>query len=85
VRLKPLREWSFARLLLVCAGWIVLSVAAIALWIFVDIFWIPEIRSGGGGIGVVAVSFNINELVLAIPLLPPVALTVAWSIVRRRR
>jgi hypothetical protein len=83
--MQPLRTWPFARVVLVCAGWIVLSVLVIALWIFVEVFWIPDITSGGGGIGAVSVSFNINELVLAIPLLPPVALTVAWLLARRRR
>jgi hypothetical protein len=83
--MQPLRTWSFARVLLACAGWVVLSVAAIALWILVEVFWIPDIRSGGGGIGAVAVSFNVNELVLAIPVLPPVALNLAWLMVRRRR
>ena len=83
--MQPLRTWSFAQVLLVCAGWVVLSVAAIAFWIFVQVFWIPDIRSGGGGIGAVAVSFNINELVLAIPVLPPVALIPAWLLIHRRR
>ena len=37
--------------------------------------------SGSGGIGLV--SFGFNLLTLVIPLLPPVALIVAWLIARR--
>jgi hypothetical protein len=81
--MKPLREWALGRLLLVCAGWVVLSLALIAFWIFAQIAWTADIGSGGGGIG--AVSVGINELMLAIPMAPPIALTLAWLIARARR
>ena len=69
--------------MLVCAGWVVLGVALIALWIFLLASWTADIGSGGGGIG--AVSIEINELMLAIPVAPPIVLFLAWLIARVRR
>jgi hypothetical protein len=81
--MKPLREWPFVRVVLVCAGWIVLSLALIAFWIFVQIAWTANTGSGSAGIG--AVSFGISELLLAIPVGPPIVLLLAWLIARWRR
>jgi hypothetical protein len=81
--MKPLREWSFARAMLVGAGWVVLSLAVIALWIFLQITWSGGIGSGSAGIG--AVSIGISELLLLIPVVPPVVLFLAWLIARVRR
>jgi hypothetical protein len=81
--MTPLREWSFVRVMLVGAGWVAFSLALIVLWIFLQIAWTADIGSGGGGIG--AVSIGINELMLAIPVAPPILLLLAWLIVRARR
>jgi hypothetical protein len=81
--MKPLREWSLGRVLLVCAGWVVLSLALIAFWIFVQIAWTAHIGSGSGGID--AVSIGISELMLAIPVAPPIVLLLAWLFARARR
>jgi hypothetical protein len=80
--MKPLREWSFARVMLVCAGWVVLSLALIALWIFLHIASTADIGPGGGA---ETVHFSINGSVLLIPVGPPIALTLAWLIARARR
>ena len=81
--MTPLREWSFVRVMLVGAGWVVFSLASIVLWIFLLASWSADIGSGGGGIG--AVSIGINELMLAIPVAPPIVLFLAWLIARARR
>jgi hypothetical protein len=81
--MTPLREWSFVRVMLVGAGWVAFSLALIVLWIVLQIAWTADIGSGGGGIG--AVSIGINELMLAIPVAPPILLLLAWLIVRARR
>ena len=80
--MKPLREWSFARVMLVCAGWVVVSLALIALWIFLHIASTADI---GPGSGVETVHFSINGSVLLIAVGPPIALTLAWLIARARR
>jgi hypothetical protein len=79
--MQALRNWSFARVLLLSGGWILVCVLATAAWLF---FWfrnVFEVSTGSGGIG--AVSFGINALVLAIPIAPPVILIVAWLIAHR--
>jgi hypothetical protein len=81
--MTPLREWSFGRVVLAGAGWVVLSVALIGFWIFLQITWSGGIGSGSGGIG--AVTIAISELLLLIPLLPPIVLFVVWLIARVRR
>ena len=80
--MTSLRSWSLGRVLLVCVGWIVLSLVAIVLWMLQSL-WIANSGTGSGGIG--AVSIGINALVLAVPVAPPIALIVAWLIVRVRR
>jgi predicted permease len=81
--MRPLRDWSFARVVLTCIGWVGCCIALIALWLFLAFRAVSDAGSGSGGIG--AVSVGVNELVLAIPVAPPVVLLVAWLIVRRRR
>jgi len=51
------------------------------LWIFLQASWTADIGSGGGGIG--AVSIGINELMLAIPVAPPIVLFLGWLVVAR--
>ena len=81
--MRPLRDWSFARVVLACIGWVGCCIALTALWLFLAFRGAAGAGSGSGGIG--AVSFNVNELVLAIPVVPPVVLLMVWLIVRRRR
>ena len=78
--MQALRNWSFARVLLLCGGWILVCVLTTAAWLFIR-FRNFEASTGSGGIG--AVSFGINILVLLIPLAPPVMLIVAWLIAHR--
>jgi hypothetical protein len=53
-----------------------------AAWIYVQFRHAFDSSTGSAGMG--AVSVGVNLLIPAIVLLPPVALTVAWLIVRRR-
>ena len=79
--MQGLRHWSFAKVLLVSAGWLLLCILTPLVWLvfqFNDVF---DVASGSGGIGVV--SFGFNALMLAIPIAPPVILIVAWLIARR--
>jgi hypothetical protein len=78
--MKPLRDWTFARVVLVCIGWVlgVLLVPAFGLWWYFR----PTVEStGSGGVGAVV----LLGLVLAIPFVPPFALFIVWLILRRRR
>ncbi len=61
-------------------GWVACCVALTALWLFLAFRGAFDAGSGSG-----AVSFGVNELALAIPVAPPLALFVAWLIARRRR
>jgi hypothetical protein len=79
--MKPLREWSFARLMLACIGWVILCLLIFALWLYSEIR--ADLASGSGGIG--AVSVGIAEPVIYIPLGPPIILVLAWLIARWRR
>ena len=79
--MRALRNWSFAKVSLVAAGWILACVMAIVAWIFFQIRGAFEASSGSGGIG--AVSFGFNVLVLAVPFVPPAILIVAWLAARR--
>ncbi len=79
--MRPLRDWSFARVALVSSAWIagcVLAVVAYLLYQFRGLF-LPSSGTGGAGF----VSFGFNVLTLAIPVLPPIVLIAAWLIARR--
>ena len=78
-----LRTWSFSRVVLACVGWVACCIALTALWLFLAFHGAFDTGSGSAGIG--AVSFGVNELMLAIPVAPPLVLFAAWLIVRRRR
>jgi hypothetical protein len=80
--MKPFREWSFARITLVGAGWVVLGAALIGLWIFLHIASTADIGPGGG---IETVHFSINGSMLLIPAGSPIALMLAWLIARVRR
>ena len=78
-----MRDWSFARVLLVSSGWIFVCVLAAVAYVLYQFRGLFTSSSGSGGIG--AVSFGFNLLTLAIPLLPPLALIAAWVVARRPR
>jgi cytochrome bd-type quinol oxidase subunit 2 len=77
---SSLRYWSFARVLLVSGAWFVVSVAG---WLYFSVRGDFVGDEGGGGIG--AVSVGINPVMLAIPVVPPIVLILAWLIMRRRQ
>jgi hypothetical protein len=81
--MQPLRQWSFARVLLVCAAWVVLTLLAAALWFYIQFRSEFDNGSGSGGIG--AVSFGISVFVLLIPVGPPVVLFLVWLTARLAR
>ena len=79
-----LRQWSFAKVALVSAGWVAVCVVAAVAWALVPASLEYHRTSGSGSGGVGAVSFGINVFVLAIPLGPPVLLIAAWLLARWR-
>jgi hypothetical protein len=79
--MQALRNWSFAKVSLVAAGWVLLCVLAMVAWIVFQFRGAFDASSGSGGIG--AVTFGFNVLVLAIPIVPPAILIVAWLAARR--
>jgi hypothetical protein len=81
--MPPLREWSFARVVLAGVLWVVGLVLCVVLWLFW--YFRPTFESGGGSAGIGAVSIGITALWLAIPVLPPLALFTTWLILRWRR
>jgi hypothetical protein len=80
--MQAIQSWSFAKVLLVCGGWVLLCVLIAAAWLLLRLGVFSTGSSGSGGIG--AVSFGISELVLAIPVVPPVILIVVWLAARWR-
>ena len=76
--MHTLRYWSFARILLISAGWVVLCLVLAAAWLAFKLRGMSS--SGSGGIG--AVAFGFNDPVLAILFVPPVGLLVMWAIAR---
>ena len=80
--MQALQSWSFAKVLLVSISWVLLCVLIAAAWLLFRLGIFSAGSSGSGGIG--AVSFGISELVLAIPVVPPVILIVVWLLARWR-
>jgi len=80
--MQAVHSWSFARVLLLSGAWIFLCVLVAAAWIAFQLGVFSAASSGSGGIG--AVSFGINALVLAIPVVPPIALILVWLVARLR-
>jgi hypothetical protein len=78
--MQALRLWSFGKVLVACVAWFLLSLVVIAVWLF---FQVSGFYSQGEGAGVGAVSIGINEAMLAIPIVPPMILIVAWFVARR--
>jgi hypothetical protein len=77
--MQALRYWSLARVLLTSGAWFVVSVAG---WLYFNVRG-DFVGDEGGGIG--AVSVGINPVMLAIPVVPPIVLILAWVIMRRRQ
>jgi len=76
------QRWSFARVALVSALWVVLNIALIAAAIYIWFRWQTR-GTGSGGIG--AVSFGVEPLLAVLYLFgPPIVLTVIWFVVRHR-
>jgi hypothetical protein len=82
--MQTLRYWSFARVLLVSGAWILLCLFVAAAWAASALFQLRGLftaSSGSAGIGAVSVGFS--EATLAIPVVPPILLILAWLIARR--
>jgi hypothetical protein len=77
---QTLRNWSFAKVLLVSGAWILLCLFVAAAWVLFPVAWLFTASSGSAGIGAVSVGFS--ELVLAIPVVPPILLILARLIAR---
>ena len=78
--MQALRHWSFGKVLLASVAWVLLSLVVVAVWLF---FQVSGFYFQGEGAGVGAVSIGINEAMLAIPIVPPMILIVAWFVARR--
>ena len=78
--MTALRDWSFARVLLVSGAWVVLCLLLVLAWFLFQFRGIFRASGGSGGIG--AVSIGLNVLMLAIPLGPPIVLMLAWLLAR---
>jgi hypothetical protein len=79
--MRPLARWSFARVLLLCIGWVVLCVLGPIAWVAVQLTLQMTAASAAVAGGVGAVSVGING---AVVLLPPVLFVATWLIARRR-
>ena len=77
-----LRHWSFKKVLLLSAAWILLCLVAVAALVLFQ-FSGPFIDSrSAGSAGMASVSVGISELLLALPLVPPIILMFIWAIAR---
>ena len=76
---RRFRNWTIGRVLLVSGGWVLLCILTPLAWLLFQ-FNSSYMSSGTSGVG--AVSFGFNALMLAIPIVPPVILIVAWLIAR---
>ena len=79
--MHALRRWSFKRVLLLSGAWILLCLLTVAGWVLFQLrgLFIED----AGSPGVASASFGINELGLAIPVVPPIILIVMWIMARR--
>jgi hypothetical protein len=76
--MQALWYWSLARVLLTSGAWFVVSLAG---WLYFNVRGNFHSGEGSGGIG--AVSVGINPVMLAIAIVPPFVLILAWLIMRR--
>jgi hypothetical protein len=76
-----IRNWSFARIALVSAMWIVVIPALVAAYFYLQLRRQTE---SAGSVGIGAVFFDINVLLLFLVLfLPPIVLALSWYFMRR--
>jgi hypothetical protein len=66
--------------LLVSGAWILCCLFVAAAWALFQLRGLFTTSSGSAGVGAVSVGFS--DLMLAIPLVPPILLIVAWLIAR---
>jgi hypothetical protein len=78
--MQTLRYWSFGRVLLVSGAWILLCLLVAGAWALFQLRGLFTASSGSAGIGAVSVGFS--ELILAIPVVPPILLILAWLLAR---
>jgi len=78
--MQTLRYWSFARVLLVSGAWILCCLFVAAAWALFQLRGLFTASSGSAGVGAVSVGFS--DLLLAIPVVPPILLILAWLIAR---
>ena len=81
--MQALRDWSFARVVLVSLAWFGGVLILTALWLV----WLfrPTFEMGSGSAGIGAVSIGVVPLAFLIPVAPPVVLFLAWLVARWRR
>jgi hypothetical protein len=79
-RMRALQYWSFARVLLVSVGWVVLWFLVAAVRLLLQ--FRGSMSSGSGGVGAVSMGFSVP--ILVIPFGPPVLLMLAWLVARWR-
>jgi hypothetical protein len=78
--MQTLRYLSFARVLLVSGAWILCCLVVAAAWALFQLRGLFTRFSGSAGVGAVSVGFS--DLILAIPVAPPILLILAWLIAR---
>lgn len=76
-----LRNWSLTTVLRLSVGWVLLCILTPLAWLLFQFSNAFDTSSGTAGVGVV--SFGFNVLMLAIPIVPPLILMIAWLIARR--
>ncbi len=79
--MRPLAQWSFFRVLLVCTGWVVLCLLVPVLWVAIQLREQVAVESAARSGGIGAVSLAVNELVV---LVPPLVFSAAWIWTRQR-
>ena len=79
--MRSFRTWSLGKVLLVSGGWVLLCILTPLAWLLFQFNNAFDTSSGTGGVGMV--SFGLNTVMLAIPIVPPLILIVAWLISRR--
>jgi hypothetical protein len=79
--MHALRHLPFKRVLLLSGAWILLCVLVVAGWVLFQLRGI--FIQDAGSVGVASASVGINELGLAIPVVPPIILIVMWIMARR--
>ena len=81
--MRNLQSWSFWRVLLVSMAWVVSCVVVLVASVVFQLS--GPILGSVGSAGIDAVSVGFSELLLVIPIVPPIVLFVAWLRARARR